>query len=86
MEEVYISGHPYPLVLEEDGRLDLSPLKLDPTTIVIHGKGSLVGPNGITKRTWANLRQGLPQISGSEPLGSFNNPLQVEGMPGGAAV
>jgi hypothetical protein len=83
MEEVYINGHPHPLVPEEDGRLDLSPLKLDPASIVIHGYAGLVRSDGITKRTWASLRRGLPQSSESEPLGTAVNPLQVEGTAGG---
>ena len=76
MSEVIVEGHPCPLVLEEDERLDLSPLQLQPATIVIQGKGGLVGVDGCTKRKWASLLQvlGNPAV-----LGTTGNSLRITG-------
>ena len=74
--EVVVEGHPCPLVLEEDERLDLSPLQLQPATIVIQGKGGLVGRYCCTKRHWASLLQVLGKRT---DLGTAGNPLQVTG-------
>ena len=63
MSEVMVEGQPYPFVLEEDERLELSPLQLQPATNVIQGKGALVnieGCTGCTKQEWVSL-----QASGS---------------------
>ena len=79
MTEVWIQNHPHPLVLEEDERLDLSPLQLQPATIVIHGKGGLVGPDGHTKRTWRSLLSVLGNPADGPLLGTADHPLQVTG-------
>ena len=76
MIEVIVEGHPCPLVLEEDERLDLSPLQLQPVTVVIQGKGGLVGTDGCTKRNWASL---LQVLGNPTDLGTSGNPLQVTG-------
>ena len=76
MNEVVVEGHPCPLVLEEDKRLDLSPLQLQPATIVIQGKGGLVGTDFCTKRNWASLLQVLGNLA---DLGTTGNPLRVTG-------
>ena len=77
--EVYIQDHPYPLVLEEDERLDLSPLQLQPATNVIQGKAGLVGRDGCTKRKWGSLILLLGTPAGAARLGTVDNPLQVSG-------
>ena len=76
MTEVFVQSHPYPLILEEDERLDLSPLQLQPATIVIQGKGGLVGKDGCTKRKWASL---LQVLGNPADLGTKGNPLRVTG-------
>ena len=76
MSEVVVEGHPCPLVLEEDERLDLSPLELQPATIVIQDKGGLVGTNGCTGRKWASL---LQVLGNPADLGTTGNPLRVTG-------
>ena len=82
MTEVYVKAFPHPMVLEEDGRLSLRPLKLDPDSITIEGKASLVGPDGITKRKWTSLLQMLPKpAKGAAEPGTEANPLQVDGTP-----
>jgi len=80
MIEVYVNELPEPIILEEDGRLSLLPLNLDPNRISIHGKLGLVGPDGITKRTWRTLVQLFPKhAEGLDELGTKANPLQVAG-------
>lgn len=80
MGEIYVKDFPHPLILDEDERLDLSPLQLQPSTITIQGRASLVGPGGVTKRTWTSLLQVLPKpAEDAEELGTEANPLQVAG-------
>ena len=82
MTEVYVKAFPHPLILEEDGRLSLRPLKLDPDSITIEGKASLVGPDGITKRKWTSLLQILPKpAQGAAEPGTEAKPLEVDGTP-----
>ena len=82
MTEVYVKAFPHPIILEEDGRLDLSPLELQPATITIEGGAGLVGPDGITKRKWTSLLQVLPKpAQGAAEPGTEANPLQVDGKP-----
>ena len=79
MSEVIVEGHPCPLVLEEDERLDLSALQLQPATIVIQGIGGLVGTDGCTKRKRARF-WGTLLISRQTPTrcGSLALPCQVD--------
>lgn len=88
MELVFVDGSSYPLGLEENGKLNLAPLKLDPLSIVVEGVLGLVDNTGVTKRTWALLRAELPQRLGTGELGTHAKPLQVLGDPvaGGHAV
>ena len=89
MTEVFVKAFPHPMILEEDGRLDLSPLKLQPATIIIEGKASLVGQDGITKRKWTSLLQILPKPArGAAEPGTEAKPLQVDGtpVPGGVSM
>ena len=79
--EVVVEGHPWPLVLEEDARLDLSALQLQPATIVVQGKGGLIGANNLTKRKWTSLRQVLVTASDPALPGTAENPLRVTGTP-----
>ena len=82
MFEVYVKAFPHPMILNEDGRLDLSPLRLQPSSISIHSILGLVGPDSITKRNWTSLLQILPKpAQGAAELGTEANPLQVDGTP-----
>ncbi len=88
MSAVYINGIPGPFVLREDGRLSLAPLELHPASISIQGVMALVGPDGITKRSWTDLVQLLVELGkGTEELGTQGNPVLVAGNPiqGGCA-
>jgi len=87
MTEVFVNGLPEPFVLEDDGRLSLLHLNLDPNSISINGKLSLVGPDNITKRTWTRLVQLFPKpAEGTEELGTKANPLQVAGTTARSGV
>ena len=80
MGEVYINEDGEPFVLEEDGTLDLSSLKIDYSTISLQGKKSLVDKDsGKTKRAWEKLLDILPSNS-LAALGTKQNPLQVKGV------
>lgn len=77
MEEVFINQEADPYVLEVDGRLDLSALELQPASIVINSKKSLVdAQTSKTKRTFMDIQQ---KVLHDGTAGSKANPLIVSG-------
>jgi len=83
MTTVYVNDLPDPIVVEEDGRLSLAPLEMNPASISIQGKMGLVGPDEITRRKWTSLVEDVfPRPpEGTEDLGTQSNPLHVTGYP-----
>lgn len=81
MIEVFVENASGSFLLEEDGRLSLKSLKLDPDTITIQGRREQVGPDGMTKRSWTELKQVLLELGESDELGTKDVPLKVAGNP-----
>lgn len=81
MQLVFVRGRDTVLAVDPDGRLDLSPLHLKPSTISIQDTKGLVGRQGRTKRKWSSLQEDLTQPASPAPIGSATNKVQIKGEP-----
>ena len=78
MARVWVEGLDSALLIEENGRVDLSYLELQPHSILIGGLAGCVDSTGITRRTWQVLTE---RFLHDATLGTKDNPVVITGTP-----